>query len=505
MLAPAVLFAVAASAPNVTVSPAPDHVALTVYRAPGRGAREAMNLRYLNGFAFVTETRTVRLKAGETILRFEGVADGIVPASAIIVGLPGGVVEKNRDARLLSPAALVDGTLGRQVTLRRTDKASGVVHEEQATIVAGPAEGVVLQTESGIETLRCSGLGEKVRYGAVPADLSARPVLSVTTRSPRAGTARVTLSYLASGFDWSASYVATLAPDAKSLDLFAWLTLANSNRGAFPEADVQAVAGRVQRQAVREVMATAARLELHCYPLGTTTSNLPSFGGGLREYIVLTGSRIMAPMALRMAAPPPPPPPPPPPAPPPPPEDLGDLKLYRVPERVTVAANAQKQIALLARQHVAFEQVYRFALQQWNNVSDMPADIVLRVRNDEKDGLGIALPAGTTTVYQPRGDTRLLLSLGTIGDVAKGERTRFAAGVSHQILAGQSAQGRVRTVTLSNANPYPVPAEVAIGGSGDLLYVDTSAPLERIDGIQTWRATIPANGTAVLSYSLPKG
>ncbi|WP_404710946.1 DUF4139 domain-containing protein [Sphingomonas sp. MMS24-J13] len=501
MLAPAVLLAVAASAANVTVSPAPDHVALTVYRAPWRGAREAMNLRYLNGFAFITETRTVRLKAGETVLRFEGVADGIVPASAVIVGLPGGVVEKNCDAHLLSPAALIDGTLGRQVTLRRTDKASGAVHEEQATIVAGPAEGVVLQTGSGIETLRCSGLGEKVRYGAVPAGLSARPVLSVTTRSPRAATARVTLSYLASGFDWSASYVATLAPDAKSLDLFAWLTLANSNHGVFADADVQAVAGRVRRQAVREVMAAAARLELHCYPLGTTTSNLPSFAGGLREDIVVTGSSIMrAPVVAMMAAPAPPPPPP-----PPPPEDLGDLKLYRVPERVTVAANGQKQVALLVRQHVAFETVYRFALQEWSRVSDQPADIVLRLRNEEKDGLGIPLPAGTTAVYQPRGDTRLLLSLGTIGDVAKGERTRFAAGVSHQILATQSAQDRVRTVTLSNANPYPVPAEVAIGGTGDRLYVDTSAPLERIDGIQTWRATVPANGTAVLSYAVPKG
>ena len=30
-------------------------------------------------------------------------------------------------------------------------------------------------------------------------------------------------------------------------------------------------------------------------------------------------------------------------------EDLGDLKLYRVPIRVTVAANAQKQVALLVK------------------------------------------------------------------------------------------------------------------------------------------------------------
>jgi hypothetical protein len=108
-----------ALAEPVVTSAAPQRVALTVYRAAyGRGA---IDLRWLGGFAQVTETRRIALPRGRATLRFEGVADGIVPASAVIDGLPGGVVEKSRDLRLLSPAALVDGTLGRQVTLTRTD------------------------------------------------------------------------------------------------------------------------------------------------------------------------------------------------------------------------------------------------------------------------------------------------------------------------------------------------------------------------------------------------
>jgi hypothetical protein len=501
MRATAVMLAAAlpvmAPAAMPVASAAPEHVALTIYRAPGRGPRDRMNLRFLNGFALVTETRTVRLEAGETVLRFEGVADGIVPASAVITGLPGGVVEKNRDARLLSPASLIDGTLGRQVTLRRTDKATGKSREEQATIVAGPAEGVVLQTEGGIETLRCSGLGEKVRYDGVPAGLSARPVLSVTTRSPSAATVKITLSYLAGGFDWSASYVATLAPNGRSLDLFAWLTLANSNRGAFADADVQAVAGRIQRRAVREIAAAAARLELRCFPQGTTTSDLPTIEAQDRNEIIVTASRIMAPPPIvavpMMMAPAPPLP-----------EDLGDLKLYRVPEAVTVAANAQKQVALLARRHVAFEKVYRFRIQPWSASEGMPASIVLRMRNEEKDGLGIPLPAGTTALYQPRGDARLLLGMGTIGDTAKGERTRLTAGISRQIVAAQSIKDNVRTVTLSNANASPVTVEVALGNAGDRAFVNVSALLERVDGIQTWRPAIPAGGSATLSYAIAR-
>ena len=39
---------------------------------------------------------------GVSRLRFEGVADGIEPASAIVTGLPGGVIEKNREGKLLA-------------------------------------------------------------------------------------------------------------------------------------------------------------------------------------------------------------------------------------------------------------------------------------------------------------------------------------------------------------------------------------------------------------------
>ncbi|RZL83966.1 MAG: hypothetical protein EOP66_03305, partial [Sphingomonas sp.] len=293
---------------TIVTSSAPDHVALTVYRSPsGKGA---MNLQYLGGFALVTETRRVRLPRGPAVLRFEGVAEGIVPVSAIVDGLPGGTIEKNRDARLLSPASLVDGTLGREVTLTRTDKATGRKVSEPATIVAGPVPGVILRTTAGIEALRCSGLAERLDFARVPASLSSKPVLSVTTTSPTARTVTVRLSYLASGFDWRASYVTSLTGDGQTVDLFAWLTLANGNPEVFPNADVQAVAGRLNRVALPAIPATAGALSLVCFPLGTTTSDLREEQFEPADEIVVTGSRVMS-FALSPPAPPPPPPPPP--------------------------------------------------------------------------------------------------------------------------------------------------------------------------------------------------
>jgi hypothetical protein len=494
--------AAALAAATPVVSPAPERVALTLYRAPGR-AQGRIRLDALGGFGLVTETRTIRLPAGDSVVRFEGVADGIIPASAIVTGLPGGTVEKNRDARLLSPANLIDGSLGREVTVRRTDRLTGKVREARATIVAVPAGGqggVVMRTPEGIQTLRCAGIPEGVRFDGVPSGLSARPVLSIRTRSPHAARVRVTLAYLSSGFDWNASYVATIGTEPGTLDLSAWATLANNNGEAFPDASVKIVAGRLQRHSDREIMAAAARLELHCYPQGTTTSDLPAIKPYERPVrandmeIVVTAARVAPPLIVSAPAPPPPPPPP--------PEDLGDLKLYNIPEPVTVAPRAQKQVALIAQPHVRFDQVYRIALFSWQAVRDLPATILLRIDNVAAAGMGIPLPAGTTALYRRRDDARLLLGLGAMRDTAKGEKAEIAAGIGSNVLATQQRlDGNRRHVGLSNANPYPVTVEVRLGAPGERDFKHASARLERIDGIQTWRLTLPANQTADLDYS----
>ena len=136
----------------VVTSPKPDRVAVTVYRDLNRGTN-ALNLDWLNGIAMVSETRRVSLPAGESELRFEGVTSGLVPQSAIVTGLGEAVLEKNRDARLLSPGALLDAYLAQRVQLRRTSRTTGVVREQVAVIRAS-SNGVVLQTADGIEALR---------------------------------------------------------------------------------------------------------------------------------------------------------------------------------------------------------------------------------------------------------------------------------------------------------------------------------------------------------------
>ncbi len=494
------LAATPASAQQIVTSKQPQAINVTVYRDPGRSGGGEINLQWLNGFALITETRTIALPRGESQIRFEGVADGIVAVSAVVTGLPGGVVQKNRDAALLSPAALLDGTLGNRVTVRRTNKATGNVELQQAVIRSGPAGAVVLETANGVESLRCSGLPETLIYQGVPKGLSAKPTLSVLARSPRAQTARVTLTYLASGFDWAANYVATVRPDGKSVDLFAWLTVANSNSVTMPQAQMMAVAGTLNKERdYRELVTPQAppQLNLRCYPMGSGRNGIPR-----------TFERYEAEDYLDDRYPPPPPP-----VMAPAPaeiavtgariarqEDLGDLKLYRVPMKVTVAAKQQKQVALLQKQAVPFERVYKGEIWIGRPLQNISLVQVLRMKNEAAAGLGLPLPSGGVALFEQAGGKRLLAAQTMMRDHAVKEEVELNLGITPLVTYQQKLEDAgMATVILSNANAFPVSVELAVGADGAEVN-NASQPLKRKNGRMTWFVTVPAKDTASLTY-----
>ena len=71
----------AAAQPAVTSS-APDSVSVSVFRDPRRDEGGEISPGWLNGFALISEKRTVDLPAGEAAIRFEG-----VPATSSVFAL----------------------------------------------------------------------------------------------------------------------------------------------------------------------------------------------------------------------------------------------------------------------------------------------------------------------------------------------------------------------------------------------------------------------------------
>jgi hypothetical protein len=432
----------------------PSDLIVTVYRAPYRDTG-SIDLNYFNGFALVTETRLVRLPAGVSRVRFEGVADGIEPSSALITGLPGRVIEKNRDARLLSPSALIASAVGKPVELLRTNREAGTTQRLPGTILSDAEGGVVFKTGEGIEALRCSGLPETFSFESL-AGLSARPTLSVEVQSPVAVTGEVTLSYLARGFDWGADYTATLSQDGEQLDLGAWVTLANSNGVGFPAAHVQVVAGRVNRENGQvEPIDIGGRILARCWPRGTTSDQRPMvlreesmdrmFKVSLAAPAPMSFAQVVVTGARRVQQ-----------------EQLGDLKLYRVPDRTTLASRQSKQVRLMDQLGIPVNTIYGadLAIGLSDSGSTGPAHRWLRTKNTAANHLGLPLPSGSVAVFGSYNGERLLEHESGLRDIAVDQDIEIDLGESSDVQV--SAKFEKTSVDSLHAKLLPIVPGVAL-------------------------------------------
>ncbi len=506
-----------AAAQSVVVSPEPEAVSLTVYRGQSGSGSPQIDKNWPQGYALITETRTVTIPAGESVVRFEGVAEGMYPESAILSGLPKGVREKNRDARLLSPEGLVDAYLKRQVTLTRTNKSTGAVRTQDAFITAGPGGGVIIQTTEGYEALRCTGLPERLSYGGIPQNLSAKPTLSVMTQSDKPVTVKLTLTYMAAGFDWQANYVAQIrkreADGKDKVDMFAWLTLANGGNQSFLNANTMAIAGAPNKDRnASPVSPTGGPLVIECWP-SQRTHEVPDYlpyelamqypfaptpapitaDAAYMEDIVVTGSRVRgnakemaAPVAVITAEQ----------------EDIGDLKLYRVPEPVTVNAKGQKQVALLTKAGSNFEHYYHASLDDLG-ADSTPMALMLRSENIEGKGLGLPMPQGKVAVFEDSKYGPLLIGEDSLTDRAVGDKVKIAAGSSSDVRISATQlerRGRAEHWTLNASNARNAPVNIEV----EIPYEVKGKPkgVSKVDGIPTWKATIPANGEIKLNFDL---
>jgi len=446
---------VAAGTQEVLAEP-PSDLIVTVYRAPFRNSG-SFDLNDLNGFALLTETRLLRLPAGVSRVRFEGVADGIEPASALVTGFNGAVIEKNRDARLLSPSALIASAVGKRVELLRTNRKTGKTYRLTGTILSDAGVGVVFKTDQGIEALRCSGLPETFSFEPAT-DLSARPTLSVEVRSPRAMTQQVTLTYLARGFDWAADYTASLSADGTRLNLGAWVTLANSNSVGFPSAHTQVIAGRVNRENDIEPSIQAGMpIFTSCWPRGSTSDqpmpslyaigsmnsmdrmfkksvSAPAAAFAMQE-VSLTGNRVQQ-------------------------EQLGDLKLYRVPERTTLASRQSKQVRLMDRSAIPVATIYGVDIATETLEPTGPAHRWLRTKNSIANHLGLPLPSGTVAVFADHEGDRLLQHESGMRDIAVDEEVEIDLGESADVQVSMTTEAR--SIDTAHAKLLPLVPGVSL-------------------------------------------
>jgi hypothetical protein len=183
-------------------------------------------------------------------------------------------------------------------------------------------------------------------------------------------------------------------------------------------------------------------------------------------------------------------------------ENLGDLKLYRIPEPVTINAKGQKQVAMLVKPGATFAHYYVANVNN-NGSESQPMTLMLRGENKIEKGLGLPMPQGKVMIFENSSYGPLRAGEASLKDRAIGEEV--------EIVVGQSSDVRIQVtqmlekdsyqrwkVEITNARNSPVNVEVEI--PYELRRNPKNIP--KIDGVPTWKTTVAANGEAVLFYEL---
>lgn len=491
------------------VSEAPDTTSVTIYHTGTVDTSDLMrNGNYGASVAFIVETRTIELPAGPSVIRFRGVASTMVPQSADVKGLPGGVQSEDYDYDLLSPGSLLAKSVGKHVHLIRTDPKTGR-ESDRDVIVRAASGGAVLESGGGFEALHCGGPAERLVFDTIPDGLTDKPTLSVRTAVPMAGRYKITLNYLATGMNWSADYVARLNDDGETLDLTGWITLANFSDTSFADAPTHVIAGDVGTGMDDEpIDAEPLAVSSACWPLSVDWTTRPPVAVEQQELVTVTASRMAqigvyssSPVTAVTQM-----------------EELGDYKLYTLPQPTTVAARQTKQVLFLDRHGVKYSQVYRATIMiAPDGAASQPATIRYRLQNSEDAGLGQPLPAGKIALMaQDAGGLPLFVGRKEIEDTPEGLPVTIDTGVASAVrvtkhvvadeIAGRGNSRRERqTLEIEIANGKPIPIRFELSQYMQIRGTRISAedrPHEMDRGDATWCLTLGAGEHAVVRYTV---
>jgi hypothetical protein len=438
---------------------------------------EGLSVTVYNGdLALVDDPRRLDIAKGRQRLELENVSAAIRPETVTLTAPGVSIVEQNFDYDLLTPQKMMEKAVGQQIQIVRTNPGNGQETTETATVLSAN-EGVILKIGDRIEVLRDDGLPTRVIFGGLPHNLRAHPTLSVTVDSDHAGPRLVDLSYLTTGLSWKADYVALFDEAAEKLDLQGWFTLTNTSGTPFEAAETQLVAGRVAIEGgpdadTDEAGAPPPR------PRGVAQAGVEARGGAG--------------------------------------EAVGDVYLYRLPERTTLAENQTKQVSFLDAHGVAAKKTYRWANAGFSG-ADHPssAQVVVDFANAQAGGLGTGLPAGAIRVYEHDANGQpKFVGENRIGHTPRGSELAVRIGEAFDVtvqptVVSNTPIGRRRsryamTYLLRNARAAPVTVELRQGGLWrDSTLIAENLPGRAIDAYtRGWSVPVPAGGQTTLTATL---
>ena len=223
---------------------------------------------YNNNLAVVKDVRTLNLQNGISELSYRDVASKIDPTSVHFKSLTApdkvNILEQNYEYDLVSLSKIAEKYLDKEISVytKKDDKVSG-------KLISYEFDNLLLQMDSGvIKSLSKSSIMD-IDFPKLPEGLITRPTLVWKIENKKTGNHKTEVSYMTSGMNWHAEYVAVAKNNDTKLELNAWVSIDNKSGATYPDAKLKLIAGDVhkieqprrRRDNERMMFATVAKAE----------------------------------------------------------------------------------------------------------------------------------------------------------------------------------------------------------------------------------------------------
>jgi hypothetical protein len=373
---------------------------------------------YNSNIGLVKDTRLLEIKPGVYELKFMDVAAKIDPTTVHIKSLINGsslnVLEQNYEYDLLNPQKLLEKFVGQKVQLATINPETKKEEIVEATLLSTQG-GNVFQIGNKIHI----GHSGRVLLSKIPENLIPQPTLVWTLENKLSRPQKVEASYLTSGINWKADYVAVLNKLDTMTDLTGWVTIDNRSGATYQNALLKLVAGDIHR------IQGEMRMD-HARTMAAAKEASPQF----KE------------------------------------ESFFEYHLYTLDRRTTIKDNQTKQMTLLDANQVPIKKLFIFTgspqyyfHQMGQGTHKQKVGVFLELENTKKNNLGMPLPKGTLRVYKEDKDGSLqFVGEDRIDHTPKDEKFKIKIGEAFDVM-GERIQTDYKRL---GSNLFEVAFEVSL-------------------------------------------
>lgn len=346
---------------------------------------------YNQDLGLVKDVRELEFQKGKSVVKFTDVAAQIDPTSVhfklVNPSDQVSILEQNYQYDLVSSSKILEKYIDKEIELfTKGEGTSGQEKSYKGVLLSYSNENLTLkEPEGAIRIVRLNEVRD-MYFPSLPEGLITKPTLVWLLDSQVSGKRKAEVSYLTSGINWHAEYVAVVDQLDQNLELAGWVSIDNRSGATYEEAKVKLIAGEVHR--VREEIP------------------LPRLGKG--EVMAMAAG---APQFEE--------------------KPFFEYHLYTLLRPSTIKDNEIKQVSLFPTTNVKVKKIFTYDGAR----EEKSVKVEVEFKNSQADGLGMPLPKGKIRVYKADVDKSLeFVGEDLIDHTPKDEKVRVFLGNAFDIV-----------------------------------------------------------------------